>query len=343
MHKECFRAINRLRKNDDIIITKPDKGFGVVLLNKSDYVDKMNEILDDQSKFKRLGPLLSNDNTTSIESYLQKRLLDLVKAHLMPKWIYDAIRPTGLQSSRMYGVPKAHKEGTPLHFILSMTGSSHHELGKWLAGLLQPVLERFSSHCISDSFAFAETMQNLDIDPNVFMSSFDVSSLFTNVPLDETIKICSDALYDDSDLQLLIPKDLFVELMKSVTTSVEFSFNNTMYKQTDGVAMGSPLGPALANIFVGYYEEKLFSQTQKLPTYFRYVDDTFAIFNHKTEADEFLIKLNCLHPSLKFTFDRFLMFTSKEQILALKPVYTGNPLSPASIYVGSPLVLSNVK
>ena len=54
MHKECFRAINRLRKNDDIIITKPDKGSGVVLLNKSDYVDKMNEILDDQRNSKDL-------------------------------------------------------------------------------------------------------------------------------------------------------------------------------------------------------------------------------------------------------------------------------------------------
>ena len=49
-----------------------------------------------------------------------------------------------------------------------------------------------------------------------------------------------------------------------------------MYKQTDRGDMGSPLGPALANIFVGYYEEKLFSQTQKPPTYFKYVDNTFA-------------------------------------------------------------------
>ena len=152
MHKECFRAINRLRKNDDIIVTKPYKGSGVVLLNKSDYVDKMNKILDDQSKFRRLGPVSSNDNTAIIESRLQKRLLDLVKADHMPKWIYDAIRPTGSQRPRMYGLPKTHKEGTPLRPILSMTGSSHHELGKWLASLLQPVLERFSSHCISDSF-----------------------------------------------------------------------------------------------------------------------------------------------------------------------------------------------
>ena len=166
------------------------------------------------------------------------------------------------------------------------------------------MLERFSSHCISDSFTFAKTMQNLDIDPNVFICLFDVSSLFTNVPLDKTIKICSEALYDQSNSRPVIPKDVFVELMKSATSSVEFSFNNTMYNQTDGVAMGSPLGPALANIFVGYYEEKLFSQTQKPPTYFRYVDDTFAIFDHRAEANEFLTKLNCLHPSLLFTFEK---------------------------------------
>ena len=97
MHEECFRAINRLQKNDDVIITEPDKDFNVVLLNKSNYVDKINEILDNQSKFKRLGPVSSNDNTASIESRLQKRLLDLVKADLMLRWIYDAIRPTESQ------------------------------------------------------------------------------------------------------------------------------------------------------------------------------------------------------------------------------------------------------
>ena len=51
--------------------------------------------------------------------------------------------------------------------------------------------------------------------------------------------------------------------------------------------MGSPLGPALTNIFVGFYEEKLFSQTLKPPTYFRYVEDTFAIFDHKLKQMNF--------------------------------------------------------
>ena len=120
------------------------------------------------------------------------------------------------------------------------------------------------------------------------MCSFDISSLFTNVPLEETINICPDALYcDDSDAQPFISKAVFIELMKSATSGVEFSFNDILYKQTEGVAMGSPLGPALANIFVGFYEEKLFSQISKPSTYFRYVDDTFAIFCNEEELENF--------------------------------------------------------
>ena len=127
------------------MITKPNKGSGVVLSNKNDYVDKMNKIINDQSKFKKLGPVSSNYNAVSIESRLWKRLLDLVKADLMQKWIYDETRPTKSQRPRMHGLPKNTKKGTPLHPILSMTSSSHQELGRRLAGLLQSVLERFSS------------------------------------------------------------------------------------------------------------------------------------------------------------------------------------------------------
>ena len=70
-----------------------------------------------------------------------------------------------------------------------------------------------------------------------------------------------DMQCDKNRSNTVISKDVFDKLMKSVTSSVEFSFNDTIYKQTDGVAMGSPLNPALANIFVGYYEQKFFSQT----------------------------------------------------------------------------------
>ena len=112
-------------------------------------------------------------------------------------------------------------------------------------------------------------MQDLRLEgKDVYLCLFDISSLFTSVPLKETMGICVEALYKDSSFTPPIPQVVFIELMESGTSSVEFSFNNTMCKQTDGVVMGSPLGAALANIFVGYHESKLFSCVQKPTIYF---------------------------------------------------------------------------
>ena len=81
------------------------------------------------------------------------------------------------------------------------------------------------------------------------MASLDVDSLFSNIPLDETIDICIDSLYKDDENTPKIPKDIFRNLLTLATIESFFKFNNKFYKQIDGVAMGSPLGPAIANIF----------------------------------------------------------------------------------------------
>ena len=71
-----------------------------------------------------------------------------------------------------------------------------------------------------------------------------------------------------------------------------------------GVARGSPLGPALANIFVGYYKSKLFQTTSKPEISYRYMDDNFVVFSNEDECDLFLNSLNSLNPSLRFTFEK---------------------------------------
>ena len=169
-------------------------------------------------------------------------MIKLVKADELPQNVYQVIRPTGSQRPKMYGLPKIHKQNAPCRSILSMIGSAQHELAKFLAALLQPVLNRYSINCIQDSFKFAERIQKLSVNPNkCFLCSYDICSLSTNVPLAETIEICSQAFYNGDLPEPIIPKHVFTDLMKIATSSVEFSFNNCMYRQIDGVAMGSPL------------------------------------------------------------------------------------------------------
>ena len=92
--------------------------------------------------------------------------------------------------------------------------------------------------------------------------------------------------------------------MQTATKSADFSFNNVMYRQIDGFAIGCFLGSALANIFVGYYESLLFKRVKKPLMFYRYLNNTFAIFDSEKECDEFLDQLNSLHPSLRFAFEK---------------------------------------
>ena len=137
--------------------------------------------------------------------------------------------------------------------------------------------------------------------------------------------------------------------MLIATRGMEFSFNNKMYKQLDGVAMGSPLGPALVNIFVVFHESRRFDNTVKPGVYFRYVHNTFVIFSSELDCDCFHDKLSLLHPALNFTVEKeqnnslsFLdVLVQKEgtgfltSVYRRKPTFTGqyircNSFSPKS-------------
>ena len=125
----------------------------------------MNSILDDETKFLTLGPSSEKDNTSKIESRIQRRLLQLYKDDLLPTNLYNLIRPTGSQRLRTYGLPKAYKKDVPHSLILSMIGSAQRQLAKYLSFLLEPVLSLYSSNCVRDSFTFAEIIKTSNLDP----------------------------------------------------------------------------------------------------------------------------------------------------------------------------------
>ena len=134
--------------------------------------------------------------------------------------------------------------------------------------------------------------------------SFDVVSLFTNVPLNETIHIIADKIYETKE-KPKFEKEVFIKLMEMATSGI-FMYGDKYFKQTDGVTMGSPLGPTMANFCLSHFENQLLEEcddTNGPSLYARYVDDIFCVFRSGISHESFLNKLNSLHPNLKFTME----------------------------------------
>ena len=139
------------------------------------------------------------------------------------------------------------------------------------------------------------------------MGSLDVDSLFTNIPLEETINICTNLLYNNEDVIEGINKSEFKNLLSLATQESYFIFNDVLYKQKDGVAMGSPLGPTMANVFLSFYEVKWLEQCPKefKPAFYRrYVDDIFVLFESAEHLSKFRDYFNTRHPNMSFSFEQ---------------------------------------
>ena len=107
---------------------------------------------------------------------------------------------------------------------------------------------------------------------SLLITSYDVTSIFTNLPLHETIQILADKAFTDDWFnkthELNLSRDQLIELLHAATKNQLFQFNGNLYEQTDGVAVGSPFGPLLANVFMCSIEDKL-DQDGKLPSCYR--------------------------------------------------------------------------
>ena len=90
------------------------------------------------------------------------------------------------------------------------------------------------------------------------------------------------------------------------TAQTHFLFNGSFYDQIDGVAMGSPLAPVLANLFMGHHEKSWLENfdASEILFYRRYVDDTFCLFHSENDALLFFHYINSRHPNIRFTMEK---------------------------------------
>ena len=158
----------------------------------------LERILSDTSKFKKIDPTSASgkDITISREQRLQ-RYLNSLKGNFS-KEVYTSIYPNGSIPSKLYGLPKIHKVTPdiplpPFRPIVSSIGAYNHKLAKHLANLLQPFVP--CTYSVKDTFSFVSDIKKVKAEH--FLVSFDVTSLFTNVPLEESIRLAVDKLLEN--------------------------------------------------------------------------------------------------------------------------------------------------
>ena len=173
----------------------------------------------------------------------------------------------------MYGNPKIHKNSTnpPLRPIVSQVGTATYSTAKWINSIIIPYLPKHFQ--IDSTYDFIEISRTI-VEPKM-LASLDVENLFTNVPVAETIQIILDNVYQHSVLPppRHVPRVIMEQLLLICTTKTPFRTpNGELYVQCDGVSMGSPLGPTLANFYMCDLENITFSNNPSLkpPVYCRY-------------------------------------------------------------------------
>ena len=159
--------------------------------------------------------------------------------------------------------------------IVSNIGTASYQLAKYLDQLLSPLTR--SRYTVNSTKDLAVKIKNEKVPQNCNMVSFDVKSLFISVPLEYTIDVIIKQIFEDHEITTIVTKSQMKKLLTLCTKNVHFSFNNDIYIQIDGVAMGSPLGPVTANIFMVELETTLVSKLEDhVQKWRRFVDATSA-------------------------------------------------------------------
>ena len=219
-------------------------------------------------------------------------------------------------SARFYGLPKIHKANCPMQPIVSACERSTYNLAKYLTKILKVYIGHTSSF-VKDS---KDLMDKLKLQDNEELFSFDISALFTSIPVDQALDIINQLIISyqtDMEIKSKVGKAWYevadhldredvMLLLKIVLNNCVFSSRGQSYKQLHGAAMASPCSPVVANIYMEYFEKR--ASGPELPmsftidTWFRYVDDVLTIVKKGTR-DSLLNHLNSIDPNIKFPIE----------------------------------------
>ena len=303
-----LNTIDQISKRNDIELKPADKNLGIVVMSRDDYLQMCQQILNDQSTYQLV---ISTDYTEKafqqlvsvlrshdvLYSSLQKRKNDgnivyrnytqLAKSLL--QLYFDNKH---LKTSKFYCLPKMHKKppivGRP---IVSSINSITYHTSIYLQNKLFPIVKKLSTICLSAREIIKDSI-NLKLPVNSLIVCADVKSLYPSIPIQFGIKAIKEMLsrhrfYSEDEIQLIL------DLLHWVLTNNYLQFNENIYLQTSGTAMGTPVAVSYSNLTLAYLEGLFLDQISTTTYYYRrYIDDIFAIVDSEMDGNKLISLFN---------------------------------------------------
>ena len=300
-----YSNLSRLIRNESIVVIPGDKDSCVIVMDKADYTRKLQDMINDG--------IAKGVYEKTEDKILQelKSFKDFIYRNFRKYEHYDKMCAASNTPAQLYGTAKTHKydnisnitvDSLKFRPIIAQTGTCMYNAAQVISEYLQPLYAE-NEYIIHNTQDFPKLIQaEPTLEPNEEYVSYDVESLFTNVPVKETIEYILDEIYKNGRLPKICTRLIMKRLLLKLTTESTFVFQSTYYKQTDGCTMGGPLSVTFSNIYLTKLEMDKVKPT-KPKFYKRFVDD--VITRRRTDQPDLLFEeINSYHPNINFTVER---------------------------------------
>ncbi len=291
--------LSRLSSSEHFVVSPVDKGSGWMIVPRQHYEAEAFRQLCDTNFYQSLDK--------SSDFYVSKRLKVLL-SHLHKSGFLSTREERALQppmSSRprnFYLLPKLHKKSwhyssmPPGRPIVSDTSSVSRGCADLLEFFLAPIARSCKSF-VRDSTHVISLLSNVKVSDASLLATFDIVSLYTNIPTEDGIAAVSRAFLKFPDPRR--PDLTLLTMLRLLLKSNCFYFQKELFLQLQGTAMGCAFGSSYANIFLADWEERVF-QFQEQPVFWvRFIDDIFLIWESSLPSLlSFQDHINSIFPSI---------------------------------------------
>lgn len=326
--KEEFKALKELQNDNSIVIKQSDKGGGIIIMDAEHYQQMVYDQLNDRNFYSKVDAKVDKKTFNKV-----CKLVDKFKDNLH-KNEADYLKNFEIIPSNFYGLPKIHKSKDILNYlrdkkakyvqipkprdlklrpIIGGPSSNTQRLSNLLDIILKPLCKMVPSF-IRDDLDFLNYIPNT-VNEGTLLVSFDVTSLYTNIPHELGYEAITYWLEKHPELiNQRFPKEFILEGLQVILENNTFFFDKQCFLQTKGTAMGTKVAPTYATLVMGYLENKMYeslkeSFDEEFSNYIqqnwkRFLDDCFIFWTKsKDDLNKFHSEINKLNESIKFTME----------------------------------------